>query len=812
MSLHTGPIVIPTGPVVPPIGNPDEDCQLMPPPAGIVSTVEVREDDHVSTATAIRSKELDEEIKTVVGAVIFRPSLSETEVAAPRSAAKNSHDYGSDGSLSTEKKHAKNLVAEIEDVQENKWRGLKNGGNLCYVNSSLQQLFSIPLFIESISKNKEGHELVTALSNLWMSMKGKTDQNTLGAASACHVKVVMDKLTDQFKGYEQHDSHEFLGELIDRIHDELSCKKENDASSSVENGIKLSQDEIVEPVDEFFRWNVQVCLKCKSCGYSRFKVEMYRYLPIDIGDEINLRDPNFIQPRVDSCLNRFFSAEDREVKCEKCKEGKIATQTMKILSKPKVMLLHLKRFFVAERQIIEKDNSTSTEIVSKKRVPVELTTKLSIDKLLANESIETSLPSNEYSLKSIVYHIGNTANSGHYTTDALRKDLDTGKDQWVSYNDAVTVEKSIEEVVQQEENKKTAYMLMYSVDCGEESKDAQMQDAAVPSVNLGLIEEEAQLQQALAMSMNENEETAAAAAAAETTSGEESNPIPATVAEYDPDGILDVTPAGANRPRNPQDRNLSMNENEETAFRENDSDEANKRAASLMRTFNEEEQRSIRNAIYGRGRSEDIMFKDGTDSVQRQSMHTLKPGTWLNDEIIHYFYLMLSKRDEELCKKNPTRQRSHFFRSFFITKILNEGSATCDGKYEYSNVKQWSEKVPGKDIFKLDKILFPINMGNMHWIAAAIFMKQKRIEIFDSLGSDGSRYLNALFSYIQDEHMDKKKTPLPDIHKWESVPTQEATPRQRNGTCCMINISAISSYCNFVPHLLSYIILTISIS
>ena len=83
---------------------------------------------------------------------------------------------------------------------------------------------------------------------------------------------------------------------------------------------------------------------------------------------------------------------------------------------------------------------------------------------MANESIETSLPSNEYRLKSIVYHIGNTANSGHYTTDALRKDINTGKDQWVSYDDGVTVEKSIEGVVQQTKNQKTAYMLMYSVD------------------------------------------------------------------------------------------------------------------------------------------------------------------------------------------------------------------------------------------------------------------------------------------------------------------------------------------------------------
>ncbi|OEU08808.1 cysteine proteinase [Fragilariopsis cylindrus CCMP1102] len=373
-----------------------------------------------------------------------------------------------------------------QHMNSSNWRGLKNYGNSCYVNSSLQQLFSIPLFIESISKNKEGHELVTTLSNLWMSMNPmgktdeKTDEKTLGAASARDVKVVMDKLTDRFKGAQQRDSHEFLGELIDRIHDELSGNEENDASSSVDSNImsstasanndkkgkKLSQDEDVEPVDEFFRWNVQVCLKCKSCGYSRSKEEMYRYLSIDIGDgNFNLRDPNFIQPKVDSCLKRFFSAEDREVNCEKCEEGKIATQTMKILSKPKVMLLHLKRFFMDERQITENDNSTSTEIVLKKnKVPVELTTELSIDKLLANESIETSLPSNEYRLKSIVYHIGNTANSGHYTTDALRKDINTGKDQWVSYDDGVTVEKSIEEVVQQTKNQKTAYMLMYSVD------------------------------------------------------------------------------------------------------------------------------------------------------------------------------------------------------------------------------------------------------------------------------------------------------------------------------------------------------------
>jgi len=385
------------------------------------------------------------------------------------------YDETNGSSLSQVRRRLDLDTSREEQSSSNKWRGLKNYGNSCYVNSSLQQLFSVPKFMESISRNKEGHALVTILSNLWTSLMGRTD-NIGGAPAALSrpVKEKIDQLTDRFKGSQQRDSHEFLGELIDRIHDELSGNEVNSndngnvmspiASDSGKSGRKLSQDAIVEPVDEFFRWNVEVSLKCKSCGYSRSKEEMYRYLSIDIGDgNFDPRDPNFIKPRVDSCLASFFSAEDREINCEKCQGGKIATQTMKVLSKPKVMLLHLKRFFMVEKQITDNDNSPSLEIVLKKnKVPVELTTKLSIDNLLANKPIGTSLPSKEYHLKSIVYHIGNTSSSGHYTTDALRRD--DGKDQWVSFDDGVTVEKSLERVIQATKNQKTAYMLMYSVD------------------------------------------------------------------------------------------------------------------------------------------------------------------------------------------------------------------------------------------------------------------------------------------------------------------------------------------------------------
>jgi sentrin-specific protease 1 len=212
--------------------------------------------------------------------------------------------------------------------------------------------------------------------------------------------------------------------------------------------------------------------------------------------------------------------------------------------------------------------------------------------------------------------------------------------------------------------------------------------------------------------------------------------------------------------------------------------EAKKRASSLMRQLTKEEASLVRASMYGGGASTEILAESATDTVQRQSIRTLQPGQWLNDEVIHYFYLMLAKRDEDMSKHDPSRKRSHFFKSFFITKLLNEGHSdpAMEGTYEYRNVKRWSKKVPGKDIFKLDKIFFPINQGQMHWLCGVVFIQKKQIKIYDSMGSGGRHYLESLLQYLQDEHMDKKKCALPDIDEWELVGNTRDIPQQRNGT------------------------------
>lgn len=224
---------------------------------------------------------------------------------------------------------------------------------------------------------------------------------------------------------------------------------------------------------------------------------------------------------------------------------------------------------------------------------------------------------------------------------------------------------------------------------------------------------------------------------------------------------------------------------EERLLEKEREEEAEKRASSLMRPLTEEEREIVRNAMYGIGPGDEVLARAGSDFVQRSSIQTLQPGQWLNDEVIHHFYLMLSIRDEELCEQDTGKKRSHFFKSFFITKLLNEGHANpdLDGTYEYRNVKRWSKKAPGKDIFNLDKVFFPINEGRMHWLCGVADITNKRVQIYDSMGSNGTHYLGSIFRYLQDEHMDKKKTPLPDIDQWELVECERDTPRQRNGKC-----------------------------
>ena len=87
---------------------------------------------------------------------------------------------------------------------------------------------------------------------------------------------------------------------------------------------------------------------------------------------------------------------------------------------------------------------------------------------------------------------------------------------------------------------------------------------------------------------------------------------------------------------------------------------------------------------------------------------------------------------------------------------------------------------PGKDIFNLDKLFFPINQGHTHWACVVAFIQEKRIQFYDLMGGDGVGYLENVFDYLKDDHQDKKKKPLPEADQWTLVQCRDNTPHQHN--------------------------------
>jgi len=384
--------------------------------------------------------------------------------------------------------------------QENKPTipGIRNLGCTCYLSVSLQTLYSIPQFLlklyNSYAKLSSEKELPLTKAFLEIALtigafkqvdvpllSSETVQGTSKskAADPSALKVQMDVLTNRFAGYEQRDAHEFLGALIDFLHEEFA-DEEGSNSDTADDEVAATVVTTDLPTDEYFHTKVRVCLECMSWpGYSRSREEFYRHLSVDWEKmpTVNLGE----SWGVERSLEWFFQAEDRELNCEKCESGTSATQTMEIISRsvffhvvlrllqplnsfhstfpllmiisrPKAILLHFKRFIVNPRG---KDGGI---IVRKNNTIIPLNEHLSISSFCSEKD-----PNGLYHLCSVVHHIGATASSGHYTTCAKRVlEEESDEERWVFVDDSVGQRQTVDYVTGDEANQKNCYLALYS--------------------------------------------------------------------------------------------------------------------------------------------------------------------------------------------------------------------------------------------------------------------------------------------------------------------------------------------------------------
>lgn len=96
-------------------------------------------------------------------------------------------------------------------------------------------------------------------------------------------------------------------------------------------------------------------------------------------------------------------------------------------------------------------------------------------------------------------------------------------------------------------------------------------------------------------------------------------------------------------------------------------------------------------------------------------------------------------------------------------------------------MKRWGAK-RGK-IFEMDKLFFPVNIGDSHWTMVVAHLKEERIQYYDSMSGDGTPYLRAIQQYVRDESA-KQLGEAIDTSGWALVQSQPDMPQQRNGSDC----------------------------
>jgi len=152
--------------------------------------------------------------------------------------------------------------------------------------------------------------------------------------------------------------------------------------------------------------------------------------------------------------------------------------------------------------------------------------------------------------------------------------------------------------------------------------------------------------------------------------------------------------------------------------------------------------------------------------IHRKDIKTLVGLEWLNDEIINFYLNMLVDRSE---KSEGALPKVYTFNTFFYPTLIKDG---------YARLKRWTRKV---DLFSYDIVLVPVHL-QMHWCLAVIDMTEQKVDYYDSMGGQNNNCLNALKTYLLEEHKDKKKSEL-CLDGWRFSCLQDI-PQQMNGSDC----------------------------
>lgn len=272
----------------------------------------------------------------------------------------------------------------------NNFKGFNNIGNTCYLNSGLQlilnnkelcnNIIKYSYFINDKNIHDENNIFMLQLTEF---IKTYYNNSLINRITPDFIKNFISIKNNQFSGFRQNDSFEFIIYLLDYILENINSDKYK----------QYINENNLDKINDLYQINSTTRIKCKllSCLNISLHNEKNNFLLLDILNDFN---------DLDDCYRNYKQREmlydENSYFCEKCNNKTIASKRIQINIWPNHLIIVLKRFTY--------NNKINKEI----NIPL--------------------LWRHGYKLKGIIFHSGSLF-SGHYIY------IGNHNKKWMMFND-----------------------------------------------------------------------------------------------------------------------------------------------------------------------------------------------------------------------------------------------------------------------------------------------------------------------------------------------------------------------------------------
>jgi len=150
--------------------------------------------------------------------------------------------------------------------------------------------------------------------------------------------------------------------------------------------------------------------------------------------------------------------------------------------------------------------------------------------------------------------------------------------------------------------------------------------------------------------------------------------------------------------------------------------------------------------LESKGDKEDVVIRNDEANyfITRGSLERLKPGKWLNDEILNAYIKLINMR------KGPFKG-GFALNTFFYTMLEN---MAINKNYTYEKLNRVLKKQKVDNLASYSLIMIPVNIRHSHWLLLVLDTSNYHISVVDSMcpASSGEcdLYLATLSPFLRD--------------------------------------------------------------